>query len=539
MRDKETAQMTDAELMQESDRWAALERSRFDIMNSKDPYGAAQIRAEGGYLEAHELRRRVSVNDELDRRLHAGAADRVARKRAARLVEQSPALYSFQRSGVEFLRRARRAILGDDMGLGKTAQAIAACEGLGRVLVICPNTLKGTWVAELQKWTPLQQPHVAKGTYKEKCTTIRAYARGFFIINIEAVRRTKTPPANGPALLDLLLDIPWDAVIVDEAHGVKDRNSQQTKGVLELARRTPRVYLLTGTPIMNRVDDLWAPLHIINPLRWPAYWPFVRRHTVAFRGQFGWVVDGKPTRPVELRQELASVFLRREKEEVFPAMPRKVYQRIWLDLEGEQERIYRELEREAMAEVTEDITVVTPGILAQLTRLKQVAVSPALLGGRPDGVKLDALVDVIKGTGQKALVFSQFAEAIKLASDRLRQEGVEHVVFIGETKEEVRDEAVRQFQNDPAVRAFLATTQAGGAGLTLTAASLVIFLDKHWTPAVNEQAVDRTRPHMQRRPVHVVELLARDTVDELIEAVLAGKVSIIEAIIARKKGDKK
>jgi len=208
MRDKETAQMTDAELMQESDRWAALERSRFDIMNSKDPYGAAQIRAEGGYLEAHELRRRVSVNDELDRRLHAGAADRVARKRAARLVEQSPALYSFQRSGVEFLRRARRAILGDDMGLGKTAQAIAACEGLGRVLVICPNTLKGTWVAELQKWTPLQQPHVAKGAYKEKCATIRAYARGILIINIEAVRRAKTPPANGPALLDLLLDIP-------------------------------------------------------------------------------------------------------------------------------------------------------------------------------------------------------------------------------------------------------------------------------------------------------------------------------------------
>jgi SNF2 family DNA or RNA helicase len=440
------------------------------------------------------------------------------------------ALYGFQRAGVEFLRRQRRAMLGDDMGLGKTAQVVTACEGLGRVLVVCPNTLKGNWATEIDKWAPGRPVSVLRGPYKKKEKIVRGFEYGFLVINIEAVR-----VAGYPALIDSLLVAQWDALIVDEAHCIKDRNSQQTRGIAELARKISRVYLLTGTPIMNRVDELWAPLNVLYPSRWPSFWSFVRRNAIAFRGPYGWVIDGKPTRPAELRREITAVFLRREKEEVFPAMPRKVYQQIWLDMEGEQERIYREIEKEAMTRVDATTTVITPGILAQLTRLKQVAVSPGLIGGQPEGVKLDALMDIIRGTQQKMLVFSQFAEAVKLAAGRLRQEDIDHVVFIGETKEEVRDEAIRRFQADPEVRAFLATTQAGGVGLTLTAASLVVFLDKHWTPAVNEQAVDRTRPHMQRQSVQVVELLARNTVDEMIEAVLAGKVSIIEAVIARKK----
>jgi SNF2 family DNA or RNA helicase len=440
-------------------------------------------------------------------------------------------LYEFQRTGVEFLRRARRALLGDDMGLGKTAQAIAACEGLGRVLVICPNTLKGNWKIELEKWAPERPVAVLRGPSKAKGVIVQSFSNGFLIANIESARRTRTGKAQ---LLDALLGVLWDVLIVDEAHSMKNRNSQQTKGVLELARRTPRVYLMTGTPIMNKVDELWSPLHMLDSRRWPSYWPFVKHHTIAFKGKYGWVVDGKPTRPAELRRELAPVFLRREKEEVFPDMPRKIYQQVWLDLEGEQARIYRDIEEKAMTEIG-DTTVVTPGVLAQLTRCKQVAVSPGLIGGQPDGVKLDALMDVIQGTDQKVLVFSQFAEAIKLAAGRLEAAGIEHVVFIGETKEEVRDDVVMKFQSDPSVRAFLATTQAGGSGLTLTAASLVVFLDKHWTPAINEQAVDRTRPHMQKRPVQVVELLVRDTVDEMIEAVLAGKVSIIEAVINKKR----
>lgn len=440
-------------------------------------------------------------------------------------------LYEFQRAGVRFLVRTGRAILGDDMGLGKTAQAIIACEvtGANRVLVICPNTLKGHWGTEANKWAPGWDVSTLRGNRKKKKETIEGFERGFLMANIETVRGD---------LINALYAAQWDTIIVDEAHSIKNRNSKQTIGVRRLAARTERIYLLTGTPIMNRVDELWSPLHVLYPKRYASFWSFVRRHTVVYRNQYGWVVDGKPTRPEELRAEIAPVFLRREKEEVFPDMPPKIYQKVWLDMEGEQLRIYRDIERRAMSEIDDDTTVITAGILAKLTRCKQVAVSPGLIGGKPEGVKIDALMDILHGTDQKVLVFSQFAEAVKLVAKRLEAEDVGYVVFIGDTKEKDRDGIIQRLQSDPGIQVFLTTTQAGGSGITLSAASLVVFLDKHWTPATNEQAIDRTRPHMQTRSVQIIELLARDSVDELIESVLTGKASIIEAVINIKRRSK-
>lgn len=459
-------------------------------------------------------------------------------------------LYGFQRPGIRFLVKARRAILGDDMGLGKTAQAILACKETKSdpVLVICPNTVKGHWAAEIDMWNPGRPVSVLRGTRKKKEQIIRGFIGEFLVINIETVRRLHTKRS----LLDDLLTIPWNTIIVDEAHSIKNRDSSQTKGVYRLAARAEHVYLLTGTPIMNRIDELWSPLHILYPVQYPYFWSFVKRHTIVYKKEIMvysrsekkripksiLVIDGKPTRPEELRALIAPVFLRREKEEVFPDMPPKIYQKIWLDMKGEQLRIYKDIEQKAMAEIDDGTIVMTAGILAQLTRCKQVTVSTRLIGGKPEGVKIDALVDILNGTDQKALVFSQFAEAIKLVARRLEAEGIGYVVFIGETKEKDRDRYIEHFQTNPEIQVFLATTQAGGCGITLNAASLVVFLDKHWTPALNEQAVDRTRPHMQKQSVQIIELLARNSVDELIEKVLVGKISIIEAVINKKRGKK-
>lgn len=463
----------------------------------------------------------------------------------------NPTLYEFQKDGIRFLVRARRAILGDDMGLGKTAQAIITCEVMesNRVLVICPNTLKGHWETEINKWAPGRDVSVLRGNYKKKKKTIEEFERGFLVINIEAVRYPRTKRPDGYSLIGGLLAVQWDTIIVDEAHSIKNRKSSQTEGVHKLAARAKYVYLLTGTPIMNRVDELWSPLHVLYPSRYPSFWTFVRQHTVVYKkeiiiyskqkrrkiARIIQIIDGKPTRPKELRSEIAPVFLRREKEEVFPDMPPKIYQKVWLDMEGEQLRIYRDIEQTAMAQIDDDTTVITAGILAQLTRCKQVAVSPGLIGGKPEGVKIDALVDILHGTNQKVLVFSQFAEAIKLISKRLEEEDISHVVFIGETKEKDRDSIIKYFQTVPEIQVFLTTIQAGGVGITLTAASLVIFIDKQWTPAVNEQAVDRTRPHLQTQSVQIIELLVRNSVDELIEKVLTGKFSIINAVINKRK----
>lgn len=463
----------------------------------------------------------------------------------------NPTLYEFQKAGVRFLMEAHRAILGDDMGLGKTAQAIITCEVMesNRTLIICPNTLKGHWETEIDKWAPGQYVSVLRGNYKRKKKTIEEFERGFLIINIETVRFPRTKRTDGYSLIGGLLDAQWDVVVVDEAHSIKNRKSKQTEGVRKLAAKTKYIYLLTGTPILNRVDELWSPLNVLYPKQYPSFWTFVRQHTIVYKKRITvyskqkrkkitriiQVIDGKPTRPKELRAEIAPIFLRREKEEVFSDMPPKIYQKVWLGMEGEQLRIYRDIEQTAMAQIDDDTTIVTAGILAQLTRCKQVTVSAELIGGKSEGVKIDALVDILHGTNQKVIVFSQFAEAIKLVARRLEGEDINYVTFIGETKEKDRDEFIKYFQTGLEIQVFLTTTQAGGVGITLTAASLVIFLDKTWTPAANEQAVDRTRPHLQTQSVQIVELLCRNSVDELIEKVLTGKTSIIEAVINRKK----
>ena len=456
-------------------------------------------------------------------------------------------LWGFQRVGAKFLVQVGRALLGDDMGLGKTLQAITACEELKarRVLIVCPNTLKGNWAEEIHKWVPNRNVTVLSGPAVKKARLIQEFKEGYLVVNYETVRwsyekttidgKSKRVKKPGRHIIDELLGIAWDVLIVDEAHNIRNRKVNQTEGVKALASVIEYTFLLTGTPIMNRVDDLWSLLHVLYPKQYSSFWSFVQKHATAYPGRFGWVIDGTPTQPEALRREMAPFFLRREKTEVFPDMPPVVRQTVWVDLEADQRRIYDEIEEFFMTVVDEDTTVITPGILAQITRCKQVAISPALIGGKREGAKLDAFMDIVHGTDRKILVFSQFAEAIKLVSEMLTEANIGHVVLTGKTPDGTRDQLRHKFQTDPSIRLFLATTTAGGVGLTLTAASLVVFLDKHWTPSVNQQAIDRTRPHLQKESVQVIELLARNSIDEMVEDVLAGKVTIIEAVIAKRK----
>lgn len=446
----------------------------------------------------------------------------------------APKLFEYQKAGVRFLVKSRRALLADDMGLGKTVQVIAACEELhaSRVLVLCPNAVKDVWSKEVVKWAPDRVATVLRGSNRAaKLKVLEEFSEGYLVVNYEAARERRE---NGGLLAELLA-MDWDVVVVDEAHNVKNRKAQQTQGIRKLALRAECAYLLTGTPIMNRIDDLWSPLNMLYPKQYSSFWAFAKKHTWVTQGPFGWQIDGRPRAPEALRRELAPIMLRREKQEVFPDMPPKMYQKLWVDLEGEQLRVYKEIEELAMAQVTEDMLVITPGVLARLTRCRQVAISPGLIGGESTGAKLDALLGVLHGTEKKVIVFSQFAQAIKLVSRILTEEGIPHLTMTGDTPDADRAGAVERFQTDPGIQVILMTTQLGGVGLTLTAASVVVFLDKMWTPAQNEQAVDRTRPHLQKESVQVIEILARDTVDEMVEEVLGGKVSIIEAVVARKR----
>lgn len=436
-------------------------------------------------------------------------------------------LYPFQRVGVGFLKKARKAILGDDMGLGKTLQALAVTDELSaeKVLIIAPNTLKSVWRNEIEKWFPGTAVQVIDGPKKKREEQLKSSAR-YIIINYEATR-----------LHTEELTREWDVVILDEAHRAKNRKAQQTKACQKIAKGAKALFHLSGTPIMNRPYEIWTLLNMIDPKKFSSFWRFVDMYCEKWYDGYGWNIGGVLD-PEEFRHMLAPYMLRRKKEQVLKDLPSKTVQQIPVTLEGKQKKIYQQMKDQMVAELAEKETISAPVVIAQITRLKQICVSPNLLGENGvdfPSVKLDALDGIIDDSnGQGIVVFSQFAKAIRLVERRLRERGIEVRVLTGDTKQKDREQAIKDFQEGKA-KVFLTTIQAGGQGITLTAGSIAIFLDKHWTPANNNQAIDRLHRIGQEKPVTVYELIAEDTVEDWIERLLEEKTTIFKQLIEGEK----
>ena len=440
-------------------------------------------------------------------------------------------LYPYQRVGVAFLAIAERAILADEMGLGKTVQALVARQivDADRVLVICPNTLKTNWKKEVEKWCPGSLATVIRGTRDKRKKLIEDYNEGFLMINYALLRVTtnKKRKENMSEDLEQLLQQKFDLIIIDEAHNIRNRKTQWTRGTHKLAKQAPYLFALTGTPIHNRVQEIWSLLHVVNPERYSSFWNFVKKHANAHPGPFGWEMSDEATDPEALQREMAPYYFRRLKEDHLKEIPPKVTQKLWVTLEGKQREIYEEMRDDFIVE-TEQGIVAAPMVLSQITRLKQIAISPELIGGTGPSVKLEALKRKVQDIEGKIVVFSQFKSALKLAQQEV---GCSSLLLSGDIKEEDREELLDKFRGDSDIKVLFATIAVAGVGLTLTEASTVIFLDKHWTPAVNNQAIDRVHRHGQTQIVNIVEILAEETIEEWIEILLDKKINISESIV--------
>jgi len=439
-------------------------------------------------------------------------------------------LYPFQIEGVDFLVKTKRALLGDDMGLGKTAQAITACKRLNaqKILVICPNSVKYVWQREFEKWEPSYDVRVVVGDKQQRLDQIWGTAQ-VVVINFEIVREWQvkvTKELKQTDELKALLSQTWDVMIIDEAHRVKSRHAQVTKAVTRLARQsTHNLFLLTGTPIMNRPDELWTLLRAISPKQFTSYWRFVQSYCHVYHDGFGWVVGNLlPYRVAPLREVLSHFAIRRTKNEVLQDLPEKTVQQVWVNLENDQLRVYREMAKTMWTEL-EGKVVSAAVVIAQITRLKQIAIDPKLMLSEDsplEGAKVDALGDILEGAGdQKVVVFSQFARALRKLSATLK---IPHAMVTGDVTGKAREDSIQRFQTDSDCRVLLASIPAGGQGITLTAASIAVFLDKAWTPAMNIQAQDRLHRIGQKKPVTIIELLAAGTVEEGIEKLLNSKI---------------
>lgn len=464
-------------------------------------------------------------------------------------------LYPYQRAGIDWLADHPHSILADDMGLGKTVQGLAVVDeyirrhehptGPGRtpsILVICPNSLKANWKREARQWLGWDAT-ILDGKNPAARRKQLDEAEGIVIVNWEKLR-----------LMPELAKVDWLAVLADEAHRAKNRKAKQTQALWQL--KAPVQLALSGTPIMNSPDELWPVLRWLRPEQYTSYWRFYYEYVDSYEVEFGnrrsRVVTGVRN-PDALRFELADKLVRRTKDRVLD-LPEKTRQIVPVELSAKQRKLYAEAEKEVLlaieqaieqADTDEDrkaiaaalesgnpktLELLIDGGAARITRLRQVASSPALLGGDDVSAKYDAVQEIIGDAPHKQfVVYTWFKGAAELVAERLRKDGHDAAAFHGDTSPEERDELVRRFQ-DGDLDVLVATLATAGVGLTLTAADTCIFVERDWTPAINDQAEDRLHRIGQTNHVTAIILQAVDTVDT---GKIAPKLRLKEGIIGQ------
>lgn len=454
-------------------------------------------------------------------------------------------LYPFQREMVDRFVDVPAVLCGDDMGLGKTFEALAldlrrrTTKLAGKrqyhykTLIVCPLSVVSSWQAHIAMIWP--QARVAVIDPKNRQTLIDALQKPYhyYIVHWEGVR-----------LISELRSIDWYHVVADEVHRAKNRKAQQTQALKKL--RTSYRTGLSGTPADNNPQDLWSVLNWLYPKVWTSYWSFeryfvkVQRHTTGTctaadcydYHKHGFTKVVGVANVEELHDNMKDYYMRRTKQEVIKDLPEKYYTQIEVDLIPRQRRIYEEMKRDMLAWIGkhEEEPIAAPVVIAQLVRLQQFALAYAELetvtrmkdGERvavqrvklsEPSSKIDALCDIIEDNPeQQIVVFSQSKQAIRLVKARMDRMKVSCIEFTGDTTPEDRTQAVKDFQAGN-VRVFAGTIAAGGEGITLTAASIVVFLDRAWNPSRNRQAEDRLHRIGQKNAVQVIDIVAKDTVD--------------------------
>jgi SNF2 family DNA or RNA helicase len=450
-------------------------------------------------------------------------------------------LREYQREGLGWLHFLRRFGLGgclaDDMGLGKTVQVLALledrrAEGHGPSLVVVPRSLVFNWMREAARFAPgLRMLDFSGGD------------RNFASISAEHVDVVVATYGSLRRDAPLLEGIEFDYAILDEAQAIKNATTATAKAS-RLLRAQHRL-VMSGTPIENRIEELWSLLEFLNPGMLGASTKFstlarlssVQASDTTTRTE----ADGRAL----LARALRPVILRRTKEQVAPELPMRIEQTLEVELEPKQRKFYesvRKLVREKVMDRVEKqgLQKSQLHILEALLRLRQAACHPALVDQSKKllpSAKLDALIPAltsIAAEGHKSLVFSQFTEFLALVRERLDASGIRYEYLDGSTRD--RQARVDSFQSDAECPVFLISLKAGGHGLNLTAADYVYLLDPWWNPAVEAQAIDRVHRIGQTKRVIATRLVARDTIEAKILGLQATKRALADAVLTAEKG---
>ena len=452
-------------------------------------------------------------------------------------------LRSYQVRGYSWLVFLRQwglgACLADDMGLGKTVETLALIQRDWKsnqtqpVLLVCPTSVVGNWQKEAARFTPALPVMVHHGIARAKGDAF----------NEEATKQAIV--VSSYALLhrdfEILKNVPWSGVILDEAQNIKNPETRQARAARAL-QAGYRV-ALTGTPVENNIGDLWSLMEFLNP-------GFLGTQTEFKRTFFVPIQANRDSEAVERLKHLTRPFiLRRLKTDkaIIADLPEKMEMKVFCTLTKEQASLYAAVVKEATTELDSAEGIQRRGlILATLSKLKQVCNHPAQFLGDNSPIpgrsgKLARLTDMleeIREVGDRALVFSQFAEMGEILRLHLQETFGREVLFLhGAVPKKQRDQMVERFQaahDGPSV--FILSLKAGGTGLNLTGANHVFHFDRWWNPAVENQATDRAFRIGQTRNVQVHKFLCVGTLEEKIDEMIERKKEIAEGVVGTGEG---
>ena len=423
-------------------------------------------------------------------------------------------LRPYQRLGVNWLAFLRQAGLGallaDDMGLGKTLQTLCVLQG--RTLVVAPTSVLHHWDDELRRFRPDLRVSMYHGSQRALTATADVTLTTYAILRLEA---------------DTLAQTTWDTVVLDEAQTIKNPDSQVARAAYGL--RANFRLALTGTPVENRLDELWSQLHFLNRGLLGGRQAFQERYERP-------IAAGQPGVAAQLREKLQPFVLRRRKREVAPELPPRTDVVLHCVLSDSERVVYDTVRAATLANVVAllDAGGSVLAALEALLRLRQACCHPGLLPGHtaPTSTKVTLLLERLEeavADGHKALVFSQWTALLDRIEPHLRAAGMAFTRLDGTTRD--RASVVHHFQDEAGPPIMLVSLRAGGTGLNLTAADHIFLLDPWWNPAVEDQAADRAHRLGQTRPVLVYRLVAQDTVEERILALQERKRILADAAL--------
>jgi len=451
-------------------------------------------------------------------------------------------LYPFQEDGIkQLLKWNGRALIGDDMGLGKTIQALVWLrlnpEAFPAVIVV-PASLKYNWKKEAAKW--LENPSIEVISGKE----LYQINDKIIIINYDIL----------PAWIETLLQLRPKTIVLDEVHYIKNNDAIRTKACKRLAKSCQYVLAMSGTAVVNRPIEIYNAISLINPGLMPSRWKFAHRYCGAKHNGFGWDFSGA-SNIEELHTFLKEhIMIRRRKQDVLTELPDKTYTTIPLEISNRKEYTEAEtnfidyirfitmgklIDMEADLKKTLDFVegelfdkdalvqqkvnkVEGAETLVQIEMLKQLAVE-----GKMKSV-FDWIDDFLESEDKKLIIFAVHKKVIDLLMQRYEKKAVK---VDGGVSNIARQAAVETFQNDKKTRLFIGNIKAAGVGLTLTAASDVLFVELPWTPGDLKQAEDRAHRIGQKNNVQIHRLLAVNTIEEKIMALIDAKKKVVQGVL--------